>query len=95
MVQIKRHYGIDVLLNDGGRQMSNGLRDVGLVAEERITLEPYPGPKIFPSLDEIDHTSIMAASGTNVLMEENSRRDNKDRFNTYRSRKGECLCIST
>ena len=66
MVQLKRHYGIDVLLNDGGRQMSNGLRDVGLVAEERITLEPYPGPKIFPSLDEIDPTSIMAASGTGL-----------------------------
>jgi hypothetical protein len=64
MVMLRKLYGFDVLLNDGGRQMSNGLRDVGLVAEERITLEPYPGPKIFPGLEKIDPMSILAVGGT-------------------------------
>jgi len=66
LVMLKKLYGFEVLLNDGGRQMSNGLRDLGTVAEERITLEPYPGPRIIPSLEKIDPTSILAVGGTGI-----------------------------
>ena len=37
------------------------LRDAGILAEERITIEPYPGEKTIP--DEIDPTSILGEDG--------------------------------
>jgi hypothetical protein len=40
---LKKKYNINMILNDGGRIMSNGLRKSGVIGEERITLEPYPG----------------------------------------------------
>jgi hypothetical protein len=33
MLNLRKKYDIDVMLNDGGRQMSNSLRDAGLLAE--------------------------------------------------------------
>ncbi len=63
MVSLRRKYNIDIMLNDGGRQMSNGLRDAGLLAEERVTLEPYPGDHVVPDLEKIDPASIMAMDG--------------------------------
>jgi riboflavin biosynthesis pyrimidine reductase len=61
MLKLRKKYDIDVMLNDGGRQMSNSLRDAGLLAEERVTLEPYPGTKIIP--EDLDPTSILGDIG--------------------------------
>lgn len=63
MVSLRRKYNINIILNDGGRQMSNGLRDAGLLAEERVTLEPYPGENIIPDVEKVDPASIMAMDG--------------------------------
>lgn len=41
--------------------MSNSLRDTGLLAEERVTLEPYPRTKIIP--EDLDPTSILGDIG--------------------------------
>lgn len=40
LLELRRKYGIKLLLNDGGRIMSNDVKDQGLLGEERITLEP-------------------------------------------------------
>jgi hypothetical protein len=40
---LKKKYNINLILNDGGRIMSNGFKERGVIGEERITLEPYPG----------------------------------------------------
>jgi hypothetical protein len=63
MVNLRSKYNIDIILNDGGRQMSNGMRDTGLLGEERITLEPYPGNDIIPDVESIDSTSILGMDG--------------------------------
>jgi hypothetical protein len=63
---LRRKFRIEILLNDGGRQMSNGFRDLDILAEERITLEPFPGKKIIPDIEEIDPTSIMAMDGLGI-----------------------------
>jgi hypothetical protein len=60
---LRRKYSVDIMLNDGGRQMSNGMRDLGLLAEERVTLEPFPGKMIIPDANMIDPSSIMAMDG--------------------------------
>jgi hypothetical protein len=61
LLNLRKQYNIDIMLNDGGRQMSNSLRDDSLLAEERVTLEPYPGKNIIPH--EIDPTSILGEVG--------------------------------
>jgi hypothetical protein len=61
LLNLRKQYNIDIMLNDGGRQMSNSLRDDSLLAEERVTLEPYPGKNIIPQ--EIDPTSILGEVG--------------------------------
>lgn len=38
---LRKEFGIRYLLNDGGRIMSNSIRDEEILAEERITLEPF------------------------------------------------------
>jgi hypothetical protein len=63
MVNLRSKYNIDIMLNDGGRQMSNGIRDSGLLGEERITLEPYPGNDIIPDIESVDPTSILGMDG--------------------------------
>jgi len=63
MLTLRRKYGINIMLNDGGRQFSNGLRDAGLLAEERVTLEPYPGENVIPDIEKVDPASIMAMDG--------------------------------
>jgi hypothetical protein len=40
---LKKKYKINLILNDGGRVMTNGFKENGVIGEERITLEPYPG----------------------------------------------------
>lgn len=49
---LRRKYGIRYLLNDGGRKMSESIRDTGLLAEERITLEPFNPATLGYSIDE-------------------------------------------
>jgi hypothetical protein len=63
---LRKEFRIKIMLNDGGRLMSNGLRDLGLLAEERITLEPFPGKKIMPDSEKLDPTSIIAMDGTGI-----------------------------
>ncbi len=47
MKMLKKNYNIDMMLNDGGRIMSNGFRDVGILCEERVTLEPEIPHELF------------------------------------------------
>ena len=42
LFNLKKKYNINLILNDGGRIMSNGFKKNGVICEERITLEPYP-----------------------------------------------------
>jgi len=66
MVKLRRLYGIDVLLNDGGRIMSNSLRDLGLLGEERVTLEPYPGSRFIPDHERIDPSCVLGVKGSGI-----------------------------
>ena len=66
MLILRERYHIQKLLNDGGRQMSNGVRDSGLLAEERITLEPYPGDDIMIPTEEIYPTSVLGKTGLGI-----------------------------
>jgi len=43
MLTLRKKYSVDIMLNDEGTNMSNGVRDAGLLGEERVTLEPDPG----------------------------------------------------
>lgn len=66
MIQIRRSYGIGIILNDGGRIMSNSVRDLGLLGEERVTLEPYPGDQFVPQRDKIDSKNVLGIEGTGI-----------------------------
>ncbi|HEY8110820.1 MAG TPA: hypothetical protein VIG05_08140, partial [Candidatus Nitrosotenuis sp.] len=67
LLRLRKTYGLDRLLNDGGRQMSNAVRDAGLLAEERVTLEPYPGDGIMPDNIESSHPdSILGKKGFGI-----------------------------
>ena len=66
MIQVRRLYDIDMILNDGGRLMSNSVRDLGLLGEERVTLEPYPGDQFIPSDESIEPESILGAQGIGI-----------------------------
>jgi len=66
MVKVRLLYHIDVLLNDGGRIMSNSLRDLGILGEERVTLEPYPGSRFISDNERIDPKSILGIEGSGI-----------------------------
>lgn len=66
MIQVRRLYDIDMILNDGGRIMSNSVRDLGILGEERVTLEPYPGDQFIPSDESIEPESILGAQGIGI-----------------------------
>lgn len=66
MIQVRRLYDIDMILNDGGRIMSNSVRDLGILGEERVTLEPYPGDQFIPSGESIEPESILGAQGIGI-----------------------------
>lgn len=66
MIQIRRSYGIDMILNDGGRIMSNSVRDLGLLGEERVTLEPYPGDQFVPQRDKMGSKNVLGIEGTGI-----------------------------
>lgn len=66
MIQIRRSYGIDMILNDGGRIMSNSVHDLGLLGEERVTLEPYPGDQFVPQRDKMGSKNVLGIEGTGI-----------------------------
>jgi hypothetical protein len=70
MVKIRKLHGIDMILNDGGRIMSNSVRDLGLLGEERITLEPYPGDQFIPHRSRSDPHSVLGIEGSGIDGEE-------------------------
>lgn len=57
---LRKKYGLKYLLNDGGRKMSESIKTEGLLAEERITLEPFNPVTIdYP----IDDSCILGQKG--------------------------------
>jgi hypothetical protein len=66
MVKVRRLYDIDMILNDGGRIMSNSLRDLGILGEERVTLEPYPGSRFIPDHERIDPACVLGVEGSGI-----------------------------
>jgi hypothetical protein len=66
MIKFRKLHGTDVILNDGGRIMSNSVRDQGLLGEERITLEPYPGDQFIPQRSELDQQNVLGIEGTGI-----------------------------
>jgi len=66
MNKVRRLYGIDLILNDGGRIMSNSVRDLGILGEERITLEPYPGGKFISHDESNNPKAVLGADGTGI-----------------------------
>lgn len=66
MIILRNEFHILKLLNDGGRQMSNGVLKTGLLGEERVTLEPYPGDEIMKSNKGIDLSSILGKKGLGI-----------------------------
>jgi hypothetical protein len=66
MNQVRRLYDIDVILNDGGRIMSNSVRDLGILGEERVTLEPYPGDRYISHSERIDPKSVLGTEGDGI-----------------------------
>lgn len=90
MQVLKRKYGIDLILNDGGRIMSDGVRREGLLGEERMSLAPFPGEDIFPSGKYIDPTTVAGSQGLgldgseiegSILLHSNNIEDEK--LNVY------------
>ena len=90
MHDLKRDYGIDSILNDGGRIMSEGVRREGLLGEERLSLEPFPGEDIFPLDKYIDPTTVAGFQGLgldgneiegSILLHSNTIEDEK--LNVY------------
>ena len=66
MIKFRKLHGIDMILNDGGRIMSNSVRDEGLLGEERVTLEPYPGDEFIPQHSKLDQQNILGIEGTGI-----------------------------
>ncbi|MGC2439892.1 MAG: hypothetical protein WA390_00595 [Nitrososphaeraceae archaeon] len=99
MIQIRRLYGIDMILNDGGRIMSNSVRDLGLLGEERVTLEPYPGDQFVPQRDKIGSKNVLGIEGTGIdggeiknAIKVHSTRIRDELANVYLYRLDEKLC---
>jgi len=66
MIKFKKLHGIDMILNDGGRIMSNSVRDEGLLGEERVTLEPYPGDQFIPQRSKLDQQNVLGIEGAGI-----------------------------
>jgi hypothetical protein len=46
--------------------MSNSVRDLGLLGEERITLEPYPGDQFIPHRSRSDPQNVLGIEGSGI-----------------------------
>jgi len=66
MIKIRKLHGTDMILNDGGRIMSNSVRDRGLLGEERITLEPYPGDQFISHRSNSHQQNVLGIEGTGI-----------------------------
>jgi hypothetical protein len=66
MVKFRKLHGTDMILNDGGRIMSNSVRDQGLLGEERVTLEPYPGDQFIPYSSKLDQQNVLGMEGIGI-----------------------------
>ena len=49
---LRKDYGVKYLLNYGGRKMSESIRKDGLLAEERVTLEPFNSATLKYTIDD-------------------------------------------
>lgn len=84
---LRKEYGIKYVLNDGGRKMSDSIRDDGLLGEERITLEPFNPVTLDYVIDDrcilgqkgwgIDHSELKNA----ILLD--SLRIDEEKANVY------------
>ena len=99
MIQIRRSYGVDMILNDGGRVMSNSVRDLGLLGEERVTLEPYPGDLFIPQSDKTGSKNVLGIEGAGIdggeiknAIKVNSTRIRDELANVYLYPLDEKLC---
>lgn len=63
-----RPYNIKRMLNDGGAEYSNQLRDLGLLSGQRITKVPWPGPGFIPE-DIVDTypQSVLGRDGASSI----------------------------
>jgi hypothetical protein len=65
---LKKKYKINLILNDGGRIMSNGFKENGVIGEERVTLEPYPGKEFldFHNKEHLLQDCTLGIKGTGL-----------------------------
>jgi hypothetical protein len=61
---LRKNFNIKKLLNDGGRQMSNGIKEIGMLGGERISYEPCPDKKFLPKT--ITDDMILGVDGTGI-----------------------------
>jgi hypothetical protein len=50
MQVLRKKFGVEIMLNDGGRKMSLGLKKLKLLGGERVSYEPFPGEKFIPKI---------------------------------------------
>lgn len=62
--KLRKNFNIQKILNDGGRQMSNGIKKIGMLGGERISYEPYPGEKFLPKT--ITKDMVLGMNGTGI-----------------------------
>jgi hypothetical protein len=60
---LRKKFEVKLLLNDGGRMMSNSIREHGILGEERITLEPFNPLTLGYT---IDSSCILAKKGSGL-----------------------------
>ena len=64
MKTLRKKLGVKKILNDGGREMSNGIRELDMLGGERISYEPYPGDEFIPT--NITHDMIIGSDGLGI-----------------------------
>jgi hypothetical protein len=62
--QIRKKFKIKKMLKDGGRSMSNEIRQLGMLGGERISYEPFPGYEFMP--DKITYDMILGQDGIGI-----------------------------
>ena len=90
---LKKKYKINLILNDGGRIMSNGFKENGVIGEERVTLEPYPGKEFldFENKDHLLKDCTLGIKGTGLdgselnggLLAHSSKINDEEKANVY------------
>lgn len=61
---LRTKFGISRMLNDGGRKMSNGMKQLGLLGGERISYEPSPAEHHIPKI--ITEDMILGRDGLGI-----------------------------